>query len=139
MAYFYASLLYYTHFFCSQKSVYNLLITCYNLRSMKLSNPFSKQTREMWRDCQICGICDKQVDLELHHIVGRESSSPLNSCPLCKSCHDTVNHSNEERQELFAFSFANVVIKNKYKTTPDDLALLENHRYLVLDNPFLMI
>jgi len=104
---------------------------------MKLSNPFSKQTREMWRDCQICGLCDKQVDLELHHVCGRESSSPLNSCPLCKECHERVTHSNEERQELFAFSYSNVVIKNNYEIKPTDLSFLSNHKYLLFDNPYL--
>jgi 5-methylcytosine-specific restriction endonuclease McrA len=67
---------------------------------MKLKNPFSKETRELFlwvRCCMYCGRGD--LPLELHHIEGRlgeDKSRKENCILLCKDCHLTKIHLKEE-------------------------------------------
>lgn len=72
---------------------------------MKLKNPFSTNTRELYRDlwaCMECGMNGtNKGGLELNHIVGRYSSSPLNASLLCHECHSHIGHSQEEMKRLF--------------------------------------
>lgn len=49
---------------------------------MHLDNPFSKETRELFRDVWVCWECGQNGQetggLELHHITGRDSDSAYN-------------------------------------------------------------
>ena len=104
---------------------------------MKLRNPFSKETRMLWIDHYHCADCGTNGDglLELHHITGRNSSATVNGVVVCHECHSHYGHSREEEQRLFAKNLA--VLKTKhYKLTDKDLAFMEEHDYLVLNNPY---
>jgi len=72
---------------------------------MKLKNPFSTNTRELYRDlwaCMICGMNGTtRGGLELNHIVGRYSSSPFNASLLCHECHSHIGHNQKEMKDLF--------------------------------------
>lgn len=55
---------------------------------MRLRNPFTTDTRNLFLyefGCWGCGRSD--LGLELHHLHGRESNSPLNACLICPRCH----------------------------------------------------
>lgn len=73
---------------------------------MKLKNPFTAHTRELFYDarytCFMCGSNGQgRGGMELHHITGRQSNSALNAAPLCKTCHGKVGHTDEEHKKLF--------------------------------------
>lgn len=67
---------------------------------MRLSHPFSEQTRLLFLYCYKCGECGQNGSqtggLELHHIYGRVSSSAYNAIVLCKWCHNRVCHNLDE-------------------------------------------
>ena len=67
---------------------------------MKLQNPFSQKTRELFRDIWECWDCGENGQrtggLELHHITGRDSNSPFNAAILCKGCHARAIHTRDE-------------------------------------------
>lgn len=70
---------------------------------MKLKNPFSDETRQLFWEaryrCWKCGGNGTNTGgIELHHITGRDSSSPFNAAPLCKRCHNRVGHTNKEER-----------------------------------------
>lgn len=72
---------------------------------MKLSHPFSQDTRNLYLyqyACQDCGRSDK--GLELHHILGRCSNSKLNAIVLCLDCHKKVGHSFKEQSNYLQIS-----------------------------------
>ena len=54
---------------------------------MKLKNDFSNETRGLFSFETTCWRCGRP-NPELHHCLGRISSSPLNAYPLCRTCHD---------------------------------------------------
>lgn len=54
---------------------------------MKLKNPFSNKTRLLFIHVHSCSKCGKNQSLELDHIYGRVSNSPLNVSVLCRKCH----------------------------------------------------
>ena len=55
---------------------------------MKLRNAFSEETRELYTFNYECFWCGQNHWNCLHHILGRVSDSPLNSCPLSNfECH----------------------------------------------------
>lgn len=69
---------------------------------MFLKNPFSLDTRWLFFDVRYkCFDCGSNQGVELHHIMGRVSSSAFNACPLCKICHEKVKHNQQEHQRLF--------------------------------------
>jgi hypothetical protein len=95
---------------------------------MKLSNPFSQNTRNLFLyeySCWTCGRSDK--GLELHHIKGRESNSPLNAYLICTECHSHANHSQEEEKEYLQTTMI-FLLKQNYKFTNLDKEFLMKHR-----------
>lgn len=99
---------------------------------MELRNPFNLYTRLLYDGIWFCWLCGgngvNKGGLELHHIVGRDSSSPFNSALLCGECHRGMNHSQEEEQHLF-FLTLRFLYSKKYKPTPYDLEFLDKYKY----------
>ena len=96
---------------------------------MKLSNPFSIQTRWLFFDARFdCWLCGRN-DTELHHVAGRLSDSPLNASVLCKKCHGQINHNEDEETTLFAKTLKYLVSKN-YQFTETDVAFVNYYQRL---------
>lgn len=97
---------------------------------MKLDNPFPQEVRLFYLGCWTCWICGGNGQdcggLEIHHILGRVSSSIFNSCCLCKHCHAHIGHSQEEEQMLFAKTFK-WVYNLGYKVREVDEEFLEKN------------
>lgn len=108
---------------------------------MKLENPFSNETRLLFADAWMCWECgsngNKRGGLELHHITGRDSSSPFNAAVLCKVCHEKVGHTDEEEKYYFAKTIAYLLEdkENKFKVGQREEDFLARHAYLVHNNP----
>ena len=62
---------------------------------MKLKNPFPSEVRELYIFENCCHECGSNQMLELHHILSRVSSSPLNCRLLCHKCH--TNYTNFDK------------------------------------------
>ena len=54
---------------------------------MKLKNNFTSKTRTLFMDVYGCSKCGSNQMVELDHIFGRLSNSPLNASPVCRECH----------------------------------------------------
>ena len=53
-----------------------------------MKNPFSPKTRELFFYNYSCFWCNQNKWDALHHILGRESNSPYNACPIHNfGCH----------------------------------------------------
>lgn len=95
---------------------------------MRLRNPFSNETRNLYLDvhwCFYCGRSDR--GLEAHHIYGRESSSPFNLAPVCLHCHGHMGHSTKEQRELLKETTNYLLSTVRYVPTTDDMVFLERH------------
>lgn len=103
---------------------------------MNLKNPFSMKTREIWIGWYRCLKCGSNQNLELHHITGRDSSSALNSCPLCHACHEQINHSRDTERKLFA-KVVRILVAKRYNLKQKDIDFMREHDYLVVDNQYL--
>lgn len=93
---------------------------------MKLRNPFSEKTRRIYdfiRNCQDCGRCD--LPLSIHHIMGRVSSSPLNSIILCDPCHTSGSYETKSRYLVQSIKF---LLDNDYQLTQYDIELFDKHK-----------
>jgi hypothetical protein len=72
---------------------------------MKLQNPFSQNTRNLFLyeyNCWMCARSDK--GLELNHTYGRVSSSPVNASLICTECHSHIGHTQKEHIFLLSLS-----------------------------------
>ena len=93
---------------------------------MILSNPFSDETRLLYLYQHCCLLCESNQGLELHHILGRVSSSPLNSILVCLKCHGSMSHNQEEHQKCFRRTLE-YLWDTGYKITDDDEQFMRNH------------
>jgi len=75
-----------------------------------------------------CSRSDK--GLEIHHITGRDSASPLNSFVICKDCHAQVGHTQDEERHFFEITLR-YLLGQKYKLTDTDVEFMEKHTHLV--------
>lgn len=98
---------------------------------MELRNPFSLDTRLLYLGIWYCWECgangNDRGGLELHHIRGRISASPLNSALLCHLCHSGMNHSQEEEQRLFLKTLK-YLHSIRYIFTPADMLFMEDNK-----------
>lgn len=98
---------------------------------MFLNNPFSLDTRLLYLGVWYCWICggngQNKGGLELHHIVGRSSNSPLNSALLCHECHSHMGHSQEEERALFLKTLR-FLRSIKYQLTSQDMYFMEDNK-----------
>jgi hypothetical protein len=109
---------------------------------MKLKNDFSNETRHLWLGHWECGLCKKNGQttggLELHHIYGRVSDSPFNSVVLCKKCHASIAHNDDEHRKLLAYTIR-YLLKIHYRPVPEDYLFLETiHRDTVFVTKYLL-
>lgn len=100
------------------------------LQDMILKNNFSLKTRFLYLyeyGCFDCLRSDK--GLELHHIKGRISSSPLNSFLICKECHAHCGHSQKEEAKYLQTTLR-WLLRKQYTLTRDDLDFYLLHKVL---------
>lgn len=99
---------------------------------MHLQNPFSDDTRNLfiWKyDCDVCG---KNGWNALHHVLGRESNSPLNASTV----HNQVCHIGngslstfDVRKKLLKKTLK-FLIDNNYNLTAEDVEFInKNMKY----------
>lgn len=103
---------------------------------MKLRNPFSQETRELFYDtrytCFLCGGNGQDCGgTELNHTVGRSSNSPYNGSVLCHSCHSHVGHTKQEHDKLI-IKTVSYLTKRGYTPTENDILFLEEYAPSVL-------
>lgn len=93
---------------------------------MHLRNPFPIEVRVLYLYSYECWKCGRNQNLELHHILGRVSSSAFNSAPLCHNCHEHILHTKEERRFLFEKTVA-FLVKEGYEPTKEDWDFIRNN------------
>lgn len=103
---------------------------------MQLKNPFSNETRNLYLYRYDCDKCGSNQMLELHHICGRVSNSPLNASLVCHDCHSHLNHNEEEEKRHFNTNLA-FLLKIRYKPTENDIQFLKNNSRLLKNNKIL--
>jgi len=90
---------------------------------MQLAHPFSVDTRALFLGVWACFLCgangQNRGGLELHHIWGRVSASPLNAALLCGECHRHCGHSLAERATLHCANL-NFLARIGYAPVPSD-------------------
>lgn len=103
---------------------------------MKLAYPFPLEVRLLYIDCWQCWLCGgngtQDGGLEIHHICGRVSDSAFNSSCLCKKCHATMGHSQEEEQKLFLITLK-YLFNKEYQPVPNDWKFLYENKRLLSD------
>lgn len=94
---------------------------------MNLKHPFLQETRLLYLYEYGCKNCDRSNDgLELHHLLGRISSSPFNAMLLCRTCHDKVTQNDEETKKFFKINI-NFLLKFHYNPTNEDWLFLKQN------------
>lgn len=101
------------------------------LTVVKLKNPFTNKTRWLFFDIRyICGDCGGNGQdcggTELHHIIGRKSSSPYNAIVLDKNCHSKVGHTDDE-QKRFIGKTKKYLDKIGHEPTEKDISFLKTY------------
>lgn len=97
---------------------------------MKLAHPFSQDTRNFFLyeySCWTCGRSDR--GLELHHIKGRESNSPLNAYLICSYCHSHALHSQEEESKYLQTTMK-WLLRQGYELTKKDIEFYKTNEKL---------
>lgn len=109
---------------------------------MQLDNAFPLEVKTLYLyryDCSICGSNgNNRGGLSLHHITGRTkgnwwTASALNSCLVCGTCHEALNHNEEEEQYLFNLTLT-FLFDSEYKLVEIDLVFLQNNPRLIKNN-----
>lgn len=107
---------------------------------MYLKNPFSTDTRFLFLGVWTCWVCGEngtqKGGLELHHIRGRSSASPLNAALVCKECHEHLNHNQKEEQRLF-FRTMRFLKSIGYVLTSVDMYFMEDNKQRLFSTEFM--
>lgn len=95
---------------------------------MKLSHPFSKNTRELFSQRKLCSFCGYGGWDALHHIDGRTSSSPYNASPVHNhGCHIEFGGAlSKQKGRLFAATFR-YLLSTGHAPTANDRIFLHLH------------
>jgi hypothetical protein len=99
-----------------------------------MKNEFSEETRSLFIFIDKCFICNQNGWDAGHHILGRESTSPLNFCPVHNmKCH--IGNGKlltfEMRQHLLKKTLK-YLLSVKYKLTKQDKEFMKkNNLYYV--------
>jgi hypothetical protein len=97
---------------------------------MKLTNNFSNDTRNIFLYEHSCFDCNRSDrGLELHHIRGRISDSPLNAIPICMECHAHIGHTQEEESKYLKTALK-FILTTDYKLTQKDLEFYISNKAL---------
>lgn len=99
------------------------------MKNRGLKNDFSQEVRFLFTQIpQSCYNCGINYPLELHHILGRVSNSPLNGSLLCHNCHKKGTiHYFYSREELLRQTFYNLVVTGYDFSTEKDAILIESY------------
>jgi 5-methylcytosine-specific restriction endonuclease McrA len=97
---------------------------------MNLKNNFTEETRLLFIYCHSCFHCGKNP-IELHHIMGRESSSALNAIPLCPTCHLKYGI-DKNKKAPFLQKTIKYLLSQHYNFTAPDIAFYQQYRRLYL-------
>ena len=103
-----------------------------------MKNPFSQKTRKLFIDKYDCGLCGMNQNLELHHILGRVSNSPLNGSPVCHKCHKKINLSNKEITSKLLASTLEYLLLRGYILTDKDKRFIGRFKDLYLSSVLCM-
>lgn len=96
-----------------------------------LRNPFSNETRHLFLYNNECWECGANRPDAGHHIVGRESNSPLNFAPLHNMrCHIGRSFSDEVTGYYLVRTFHYLTEKCGYIPNEVDLAFKEKYKRL---------
>lgn len=93
---------------------------------MKLRNSFTNETRLLFIDAWFCFKCGKNQEIELHHIIGRDSNSPYNAIPLCHNCHEAVTHEDEEEARFMYKTYKFLTITD-FEPAEEDKVFYKQH------------
>lgn len=98
---------------------------------MKLQNRFKDEDKiRVWVDHQFCALCGLNQNCSLHHILGTESNSILNSIMLCYECHkkaDGHNVSDLKFQAPLLQYTIRQILKSNYEMTENDIEFYKIH------------
>lgn len=97
-----------------------------------MRNPFSQDTRELFRYHHNCAWCGMSGPDCLHHIMGRVSSSPLNASPLHNhKCHigNGTLENDESRSKLLKQTYKHLMDEG-YRLTDTDIEFYEKYERL---------
>jgi len=93
-----------------------------------MKNNFTEETRAEFIFETTCWRCNRP-NPELHHILGRESNSPLNAYPLCRMCHSKhIEMISEENKKKFLNETIRFLVKNNYKFKRKDIDFYLRHK-----------
>lgn len=77
---------------------------------MQLKNRFKEEDKiRVWSQRQYCQLCGSNAVCSLHHILGTESDSILNSIMLCHKCHKYADGHNVS-DTLYQSSLINITL-----------------------------
>lgn len=93
--------------------------------NMNLSNPFPLEVKVLYLYRTDCTKCGSNRILELHHILGRISSSAFNACLLCRKCHNSISY--KEAPVLFQLNLR-FLYTTEFQPTADDIEFLTKNR-----------
>lgn len=99
---------------------------------MKLRNPFSEETRMLYFYHYECCWCQQNGWDAIHHILGRVSSSPLNSAPIHNlKCHigNSLLDTFENRSMLLKKTRNILLLTGYVFTTEDKQFIIKNKKY----------
>lgn len=97
---------------------------------MKLRNSFTDTIRILFTDNHRCWRCGQNTWDSLHHIIGRDSNSPLNAAPLCnEKCHLYQGnlHIFEKEREYLERTYQ-FLRRNGYNLTPKDKTFMLKYK-----------
>jgi len=94
---------------------------------MKLKNNFSDITRALYSFEHNCWVCGSNDSCELHHILGRVSSSPFNASVLCRKCHEKYTTISKEKLLKKAIKFC---ISEGYEPNNTDITFYKDNKKL---------
>lgn len=97
-----------------------------------MRNPFTKQTRELFFYNYDCFECSFSGWDALHHIMGRESSSPLNASPIHNmKCHigNATLETFDSRSRLLKKTYTFLMTED-YELTEKDREFMKRHELL---------
>jgi hypothetical protein len=84
-----------------------------------MKNNFSEETRLLFMYCKRCWNCGN-TPVELHHILGRVSNSPLNCYVICPKCH--YDHGiDKNKKSAWLVQTLKFLLREQYEFTQKDL------------------
>lgn len=87
-------------------------------------NPFPDEVRELFMWEYRCWDCGINQNLELDHILGRKSDSPLNAYLNCRRCHTAKSHKSDAHRLQTTLKF---LMRSGYDLTEKDVEFYKKH------------